>query len=299
MTTTTAQLTDFLTSARLAAIIDAARAEDLGDPPRDVTSLLTIDASRQGAAAIVARDSGTLAGAAVLPAIIERYDPQIELTPTIEDGSAMAAGAIVAELAGPLRSLLAIERTALNFLTHLSGIATLTRRFCNAIEGAGAVITDTRKTHAGLRGVEKYAVACGGGVSHRMGLHDAVLIKDNHLAHVAPEQLTAVIEAAKAKASEFDPPIAFFEVEVDTLDQLERVLPAEPDIILLDNMKLSELRAAVSMRDRLGATAVKLEASGGVTMETAGKIARTGVDRIAIGALTHSAPAIDLGMDIG
>jgi nicotinate-nucleotide pyrophosphorylase (carboxylating) len=290
-------LAQFVNARDASALIARARAEDLGPDGRDVTSELLIDTDRTGEASIRSRVVGRLCGAALLPAVVEAYDPTVALDAKLDDGARLIPGSIIAAVRGPLRSLLAIERVALNLLTHLSGIATLTARHVEAVGGTKARIYDTRKTHAGLRNLEKYAVACGGGHPHRMGLHDAVLVKDNHIAHVPPAELGDRLAALVAEARAVRPAPAFVEIEVDTLEQLKLVLPAGPDIVLLDNMKLDQLRSAVSIRDRM-APGVELEASGGVNLETVTAIARTGVDRIAVGAITHSAPALDIGMDI-
>jgi len=236
------------------------------------------------------------AGAAMLQPVIDCVDSSVELLDVHSDGSALSPGQTVARWAGPMRSILAIERTALNFMTHLSGIATLTSRFVDAVSDTSARIYDTRKTIPGLRGLAKYAVACGGGHNHRMGLHDAVLIKDNHLAAMGGDWLDALARAINS-ARDLEPAPTFIEVEVDTLDQLRQVLDLKPDMVLLDNMSLDALRSAVAMRNDLQPS-VELEASGGVTLETVAGIAATGVDRISVGALTHSAPALDLGLDL-
>jgi nicotinate-nucleotide pyrophosphorylase (carboxylating) len=206
-------------------------------------------------------------------------------------------GDVIAKLTGSLRSILTIERVALNFLTHLSGIATLTRHYVAGVQDTSAKIYDTRKTLPGLRGLEKYAVTCGGGYSHRIGLYDAVLVKDNHLAHVPAKKLQASLGKAITKARRAEPPPDFIEVEVDTLEQFRQVLACKVDVILLDNMTNTQLRKAVQLRNK-NAPQIQLEASGGVTMQTVSKIASTGVDRIAVGAITHSAPALDIALDI-
>jgi nicotinate-nucleotide pyrophosphorylase (carboxylating) len=199
---------------------------------------------------------------------------------------------VLATVTGPLRAILAAERTALNFLQRLSGVATLTHKFVAAIEGFRTQVLDTRKTTPGWRRLEKYAVRAGGGTNHRFGLHDAILIKDNHLAGLGGDVRRAV-EAARAATGNGRVPV---EVEVDTLEQLESALSARADIVLLDNMTLDQLRSAVEHRDSI-APEVKLEASGGVTLTTVRDIAATGVDRISVGAITHSAPALDIGLD--
>ncbi|MCX5661179.1 MAG: carboxylating nicotinate-nucleotide diphosphorylase [Planctomycetota bacterium] len=291
------RLADFASDADVARLIRVAREEDLGPRLDDITSRLFVPADRATVAVMRSRQKGRLSGAALLPAIAKLYDPAIALDLRGVDGQALEPGSIVAEFRGPLRSILAMERVALNFVTHLSGIASLTRQFVDVVGDAKAGVYDTRKTIPGLRGLAKYAVVCGGGHSHRMGLHDAVLVKDNHLAHLALADLPAALGAGIAQARRESPKPAFVEIEVDTLAQLEKVLPLGPDLVLLDNMTLEQLRSAVALRDRV-APKVELEASGGVRLETIRAIALTGVDRIAIGALTHSAPSLDLGLDI-
>jgi nicotinate-nucleotide pyrophosphorylase (carboxylating) len=194
---------------------------------------------------------------------------------------------------GPLRSLLTGERTMLNFMTHLSGVATVTRQFVDAVQGTRAKILDTRKTFPGWRLLEKYAVRCGGGTNHRIGLYDGVLIKDNHIAAWSESSsIAAAVETARQSA----PSGVSIEVEVDSIEQLKDAIHGHPDIVLLDNMDLDSLRASVAVRDRL-APKILLEASGGVTLATVTAIAQTGVERISVGALTHSAPALDLAFD--
>ena len=287
----------FVTPAELETLVTLARREDMGPDARDLTSELFIPATLTGRALFRARKPGQLAGVAIIPTVARLYDPRLTTHPLLTDGSALHADQALAEVAGPLRSLLAMERVALNFLTHLSGIASLTARYRAATAGTRAVICDTRKTIPGLRQLAKYAVVCGGGVSHRLGLYDAVLIKDNHLAHLGLPDLAQAVQQAVARARVLQPAPKFVQVEVDTLAQLERVLPVQPDMVLLDNMTPDLLRQAVALRDRV-APNVQLEASGGVNLDTVRDIARTGVDRISIGALTHSAPALDIGLDV-
>lgn len=291
------RLSDFISRDEVNDLIARAKAEDLGPRGIDVTSELLVPAARQGRAVFRARQAGRLAGAAILPLVARAYDPALRVTPRLDDGAVLAPGAVVAEIAGPLRAILAAERVALNLLTHLSGIATLTSRYVEGVEGTRAGIYDTRKTHAGLRKLEKYAVVCGGGRSHRMGLYDAVLIKDNHIAHLSLDELPRFLESVIAAAARRKPRPKFVMVEVDTLAQLDRVLSVGPDIVLLDNMSTDQLRDAVALRDRL-APKVELEASGGVNLGTVRAIAQAGVDRISVGAITHSAPVLDLGLDI-
>jgi nicotinate-nucleotide pyrophosphorylase (carboxylating) len=275
--------------------------EDL-DRMHDWTTVALVSADAQGRATIVARQPAAIAGLRAAEMVVTEMDRRIEWAAHVEDGEHVVAGETVAVLAGPARSLLTCERIVLNFLTHLSGIATLTGKYVAAVAGTQARIYDTRKTTPGWRRLEKYAVRCGGGRNHRTGLFDAVLIKDNHLAYGAEMTGAGRFLPAEAvrMAREFVRESAgsetIVEIEVDTLVQLAEVLPAGPDIILLDNMSLADLAAAVALRDRI-ARDVELESSGGVTLETVGAIARTGVDRISVGALTHSAAHADLGMD--
>lgn len=291
------RLADYASASELRRLIDIARLEDLGQPPRDLTSELIVPAERCSAAAFRTRDAGVLAGAALLPLIMDRYDPSVRLTPILHDGQPLKPGENIALLEGPLRSLLAIERVALNLMTHLSGVASLTAQYVATVGHAKARICDTRKTLPGLRALEKYAVACGGGGNHRMGLHDAVLVKDNHIAHLDADGLAAALHDLTVRARATNPPPAFVEVEVDTLDQLKTVLGCAVDRVLLDNMPPVMLGEAVAMRDRL-APYVLLEASGGVNLQTVRAIAASGVDIISVGALTHSAPSLDIGLDI-
>ena len=279
--------------ANAEALIALALAEDLGQCG-DLTAMATIPESASGSARFVTRAAGVIAGLPVVALLVEGFDPAVQFEPTRTDGDEIASGDEVARITGPMRSLLALERTALNFLQRLSGMATLTARFVAEVRGTRAVILDTRKTTPGWRALEKYAVRCGGGRNHRIGLYDAVLIKDNHLAWLAtaPDPIGRAIAAARDRV----PAGTVVEVEVDTLDQLDRALACGPDIILVDNLGPAGLAEAVRRRDAT-APGVLLEASGGVTLATVGALARSGVDRISVGALTHSAPALDLGLD--
>lgn len=290
-------LHDYIDQDTLRRKIAEVRFEDLGPGGVDVTGQVFIPADTACEAQMNTREAGVLAGAALLPMIAAAYDPAIVVEPQRADGDALAAGDTVATFRGALRSVLAMERIALNFATHLSGVATRTAAFVARTAGSAAAICDTRKTLPGLRALQKYAVACGGGTNHRIGLYDAMLIKDNHLAHLAPGSLHDVLAEAVARARTKHPELAFIEVEVDTLDQLEQVLDTGIDLVLLDNMSPETLARAVAMRDQR-APQVKLEASGGVTLETVAAIAATGVERISVGGLTHSAPSLDLGLDI-
>lgn len=274
--------------------------EDLADVG-DLTCDALIDEGLEAEIDVVAREPGFLAGAVVGQLVFAHLDSDVSWRSHVRDGEPIEAGTVLATVSGRVRSLLVGERTALNFLGHLSGIATLAGRFVAATTGTRAVVLDTRKTLPGYRRLHKYAVRCGGGTNHRMGLFDGVLIKDNHLAArragrgvAAADADLGVGEAVRRARSVH--PNAGIEVEVDSLEQFEEAIVDVPDIILLDNFTLADLRTAVARRDAV-AEAVKLEASGGVTLETVGDIARTGVDRISVGALTHSAPNVDIGFD--
>src|SRR5271157_1554441 len=273
-------------------LIALALAEDLAQVG-DITCTATIPSQARGTARFVARAPGVLAGLAVAGRLAGHFQLDSQWRPHLADGERLDPGSVIAEIAGPVRSILALERTALNFLQRLSGIATLTARFVAAVEGTRAAIFDTRKTTPGWRVLEKYAVRCGGGHNHRMGLYDAVLIKDNHLAYLESQSGPDAIAAAGAHA----PRSAFIEVEIDSLEQLERALRCDPDIILVDNLGPEALAEAVRRRDAI-APRIELEASGGVSLATVLDLARTGVDRISVGALTHSAPALDIALDL-
>jgi nicotinate-nucleotide pyrophosphorylase (carboxylating) len=274
-------------------LIALAIAEDLGDFG-DRTAEITIPADANGAAWVVARKEGVIAGLPIVARLAQEMELENGWTAILTDGAHVTPGTRVARVAGLMRRLLAFERTALNFLQHLSGVATLTARFVAAIDGTKATIFDTRKTLPGWRLLEKYAVRCGGGRNHRIGLFDGVLIKDNHLAWLAHhgDPIGRAVASARAHA----PAGMVVEVEVDTLGQLDRALACGPDIILLDNFDRAGLVEAVRRRDSV-APGIQLEASGGITLETVRKLAEAGVDRISIGALTHSAPALDIGLD--
>jgi nicotinate-nucleotide pyrophosphorylase (carboxylating) len=286
-----------LDPADVERVVTAALAEDLryGD---DVTTMATVPAGMTAVAEVVARQAGVLAGGPVALAVLDAAGlPPGCATVLRPDGAAVSPGEAVLSIQAPLRGLLTAERTLLNLMTRLSGIATATRAWVDAVEGTGAVVRDTRKTTPGLRLLEKYAVRCGGGANHRLGLGDAALIKDNHVAAAggigpAVDAVRAAIAARAADGS----PLLDAEVECDTLDQVKAALAAGCDLILLDNMGLADLRAAVALaRDWPG---VQLEASGGLTLAAARDVALTGVDYLAVGALTHSSPALDLGLDL-
>ncbi|MFA9477120.1 carboxylating nicotinate-nucleotide diphosphorylase [Phycisphaerales bacterium AB-hyl4] len=297
MIDTDVMLDGFASADDVAGLVQRAREEDVGPNGLDVTSRVLIAAERSGDARMVAREAGVVAGLAVLPAVAKAYDGRIEVTCGTRDGAAVVSGQTVARFVGPVRSLLAMERVALNFVSHLSGIATHTAAYVAATKGTKARVCDTRKTLPGLRSLQKYAVACGGGATHRMGLHDAMLIKDNHLVGVSLEAMTDTLRDAIGRARAMYADLKFVEVEVDTLEQLEHVLPCGAEMVLLDNMSVEQLRQAVAMRDAAGVD-VLLEASGGVTLDATAAIAATGVDRISVGGLTHSVRALDFGLDM-
>jgi nicotinate-nucleotide pyrophosphorylase (carboxylating) len=278
----------------LRRLIDWSLTEDLGWTG-DVTTLALIGPRDVGRVAVVARESGVLAGICVLPELFGLLDPQVRVEVLVPDGSVLQPGQVVAHLSGPLRALLTGERTALNFLLRLSGVATLTSQYVAQVAGTRAGVYDTRKTFPGWRLLDKYAVRAGGGRNHRMGLYDQVLIKDNHLAGWQTLPGEHSLPGAVRRCRELYPQLVV-EIEVDTLTQLQQVLPARPDIVLLDNMSPQQLAEGVALRDRL-APAVELEASGGVSLRTVGAIAQTGVERNSVGGLTHSARALDLAFD--
>ncbi|MBA2127275.1 carboxylating nicotinate-nucleotide diphosphorylase [Hyphomicrobium methylovorum] len=268
------------------AAVRAALDEDLG-LAGDITTNATIPADAHAKAVIAARKPGVVSGLDVAEIAFSEFDSSIRFARAINDGDSVTAGTVVARIEGPARAVLSAERVALNFLGRMSGIATLTRRYVDAVAGTGARIVDTRKTTPGLRAFEKYAVRCGGGFNHRVGLFDAVLIKDNHI--VAAGGIAPAIRAAKAAVGH----MTKIEIEVDTLDQLELVLREPVDCVLLDNMNPATLAKAVQLVSGRCLT----EASGGVTLETVNAIAKSGVDLISVGALTHSAPVFDFGLD--
>jgi nicotinate-nucleotide pyrophosphorylase (carboxylating) len=289
------------TAAETAAcmeLIRLARHEDLGENGHDETTSLIVgptEFSGLGSADFVARNSGVLAGLPAVELVVGFFDPVLRFEQIMQDGHRVNPGDIVAQVRGPNRSILEVERTALNFLQHLSGIATLTSQYVDAVKRLPVKILDTRKTIPGWRRLAKYAVRQGGGHNHRMGLYDGILIKDNHLAHVSmvvgrKQSIREILDCAR-KWSKL--PI---EIEVDTLDQFDEALAGKPDIILLDNMSLDMMREAVRRRNA-SAPDILLEASGGINLQTVRGIAETGVDRISVGALTHSVTALDIGLD--
>lgn len=282
-------MTDTPLGPSLEALIAVALAEDL-DERGDVTALATVPEGARFAGAFVAREAGVAAGTAVIPVTYAALDGDVSVDLLVSDGEALSPGAVLARVAGPARSVLTGERTALNLLTHLCGVATVTRGFVAAVAGTTAVIRDTRKTLPGLRALQKAAVLAGGGANHRRSLSDGILVKDNHVAAAGGVAAAAAAALAAADASEV-------QVEVDDLDELTQALEAGARSILLDNFTLADLREAVA-RCAAVEGGVFVEASGGVTLETVPAIAATGVDAIAIGALTHSVPALDIGLDL-
>lgn len=254
----------------------------------DVTTLATVAADSWSRARLVARQGGVTCGSALATSAFRALDGGVVVQLRAPDGSRVVRGETVLEISGPSRALLSAERVALNFMQRLSGVATLTSRFVDLVRGSGAQVLDTRKTTPGWRLLEKYAVRCGGGTNHRMDLESAVLIKDNHLAAVGGDVAVAV-----RRARELAAPGVVVEVECDRIEQVEAAVEAGATMILLDNMAIASLVACV----KLVAGRARLEASGGVTLETIGPIAATGVDYISVGAITHSAPAMDLALD--
>ncbi len=253
----------------------------------DATTLATVPEKATATVEITPRAAGVLCGVSIARAAFSRYLPEVEVQHEAEDGSKAVPGEPALVLTGPARGLLTVERTALNLICHLSGIATQTARWVDAIEGTGAFVRDSRKTLPGLRLLQKYAVRCGGGVNHRMGLGDAILIKDNHVA--AAGSVSAAIRAARAHAPEL-----LMEVEVDSLGQFDEAIAEGAELVLLDNFTPEQCLDAVRRRPEN----VKLEASGGLTLDVARAYAETGVDYLAVGGLTHSSPSLDLGLDL-
>jgi nicotinate-nucleotide pyrophosphorylase (carboxylating) len=285
----------------LRQLIRLAVREDLAQQ-NDWTTVALVDAEQQGRAVLVAREAGIAAGIKAAPIVIDAMQANIRWQPATHDGDAVTAGTVLAEIAGSARDLLTCERALLNLIGRLSGVATLTRQYVQQIAGTKARIYDTRKTIPGWRRVEKYAVRCGGGMNHRTGLFDGLLIKDNHLSLCAVRNVSPAEAVHRARefvrqavATGIAEPMPI-EIEIDQLAQLNDVLVARPDLILLDNMSPTALREAVVQRNTT-ASDVQLEASGGVTLETVREIAETGVDRISVGALTHAARSLDVALD--
>lgn len=288
------------------ALVRLAVREDL-ERQQDWTTLALVGPDRHGAADLVARQGGVAAGIQAAIVALDEMMADVVLSQAVPDGQRIEAGALLGRLTGSVRDLLTCERIVLNLVGRLSGIATLASEFVQAVSGTKARLYDTRKTTPGWRRLEKFAVRCGGARTHRMGLYDAILIKDNHLAQFAgpgeppgdaASRAIATVRSflASDAALEQDPAAMILEIEVDSLEQLAAVLPQRPHIVLLDNMPLDMLRQAVALRDRV-APQVELEASGGVRLSTVREIAETGVDRVSVGALTHSARSLDVGLD--
>lgn len=279
-----------LSAESIREVVERALREDVGRG--DLTTLALIPVETHAEARVVVREAGVVAGLPVLAAVFAAVDPTLVVAPRVVDGAAVSAGAVIAHVSGPARGVLTGERVALNLAQRLSGIATLTARYVAAVGELPARVLDTRKTTPGLRALEKYAVRVGGGLNHRFGLHDAILIKDNHLALLAAQGLG--IGEAMRRAQAAAGPLVRVEVEADTVEQAREAAEAGADLILLDNMAPEELRAAVAAV----AGRARLEASGGITLETIRAVAETGVDYISVGALTHSARALDISLDI-
>lgn len=269
--------------------VRAALQEDLGRAG-DITTLATIPADAQARVVIASREEGVIAGMPLARSAFAAINPNISFETVIDDGGRVKPGSVVARIEGRARDVLSAERVALNYLGHMSGIATATAQFADKIAHTHAKVVCTRKTTPGLRAFEKYAVRCGGGANHRFGLDDAILIKDNHIAVVG--SVAATIEAAR----DYIGHLVKIEVEVDTLDQLAEALPAKPDVVLLDNMDAATLKKAVAMVHKMN-PATKTEASGGIKLDTIAEKAEAGVDYISTGWITHSSPVLDLGLD--
>jgi nicotinate-nucleotide pyrophosphorylase (carboxylating) len=279
-----------LRTETIRAIVRTALAEDIG--AGDITTEAAVPAELRANAFIIAKESAVVAGMPLVEAVFAELDSRVEVKTLAQDGVRVTKGCRVCDIAGPARAILTGERVALNFLQRLSGIATLTRQFVDAVKGTKAQVLDTRKTTPTLRALEKYAVAVGGGTNHRLGLFDVVMIKDNHraiLARLGPNALGDAVARVRRQH-----PTAPVIIEADTLDQVEEALAAGADHVLLDNMTLDELREAVT----LVAGRAKTEASGGVRLDTVAAIAATGVDYISVGALTHSARAVDFSLEV-
>ncbi len=275
----------------LEATIDRALAEDLGSG--DATTSALVPPGLMASASFVAKSDGVLAGIGVALAVMKRVDPSLHTVAKLADGDALEGGETLATVSGPMASILMAERTALNFIQRTCGIASLTARYVKAIEGTGAVIVDTRKTAPGLRALDKYAVVIGGGRNHRRNLSDGVLIKDNHIAALRKDGLSLdqIVSRARANA----PHTVKIEIEVETVADAQVAVEAGADIIMLDNMSVTEMRKAVI----LAKGKCLVEASGGITLSNVAEVAKTGVDLISIGALTHSVQAMDIALDYG
>jgi nicotinate-nucleotide pyrophosphorylase (carboxylating) len=281
----------------LQPLLTLALDEDIG--PGDLTSNVLIDTEDSARGDLLVKAEGVAAGLLFIPSILQRVDGRLTFERGCEDGDRVQAGQVLGAIRGPVRPLLTVERTLLNFTQALSGIATYTSRYVDEVAGTDAVVLDTRKTTPGWRYLEKYAVRMGGGVNHRTGLHDGVLIKDNHLAVRAPNHLGETIAGLVREARSRISPEIPIQVEIESIDYLEEVLASHPDVVLLDNMTVAMVREAVVRRDRqFGDKGPALEASGGITLANVRAMADAGVDRISIGALTHSAPILDISLEV-
>lgn len=282
---------ELLDAEEIRRTVQLALSEDIGSG--DVTTLATVPEQAMATALMRARESLVVAGLPLAEAVFHELSDKVLITQSMRDGERAVSGDLLLRISGPARAILSAERVALNFVQRLSGVATLTAQFVEAVKGTHATILDTRKTTPGWRRLEKYAITCGGGKNHRLGLFDMVLIKDNHLAALQdalPNAIAAAVQRARAKFPQLK-----VEVEADTLQQVDQALAVRADLVLLDNMTLDQLRtAAEKCRGR-----AKTEASGGVNLATVRRIAETGVDFISVGALTHSARAVDIGLDFG
>jgi nicotinate-nucleotide pyrophosphorylase (carboxylating) len=280
---------ELLSADEIRRAVQLALAEDVGGG--DLTTLATIPASAMAKAVMVAREPLVVAGVPVAEAVFQQLSETVSVVPGAREGDQVKAGQVLLQVSGPAQALLTAERVALNFIQRLSGVATFTRQFVDAVQGTRARILDTRKTTPGLRRLEKYAVVCGGGHNHRVGLFDHILIKDNHLAALRDAKPNAVAAAVALARKRY--PQHKVEIEADSLEQVEQALDAGSDIILLDNMNVVQLRVAVQQARGRAET----EASGGVNLANVRQIAETGVDYISVGAITHSARAVDIALD--
>lgn len=285
------ELPNIFETSDVDVLIDLALAEDLGPDGKDVTSESTVPVEEYAEAHLVARESCVLSGVEVAAKVFHKVNPELVCEVRVQDGNLVEKGGVVLVIKGSARSILTAERVALNFIQHMCGVATGTAEYVKAAGNPDVMLLDTRKTTPGLRIFEKYAVLCGGGTNHRIGLYDAVLIKDNHLASWAKKHGTGVGAAVAEARAQY--PNLKIEVEVDTVEQLKEALTAKPDWVLLDNMPPKILRKCVALCKGV----CKTEASGGINLNTIYDIAQTGVDAISVGALTHSAPSIDLALD--
>ncbi len=290
-------LLDDITREAATKAVALALAEDLSECG-DITSAALVEPCITASARFIFKEPAVLAGVPVVMEVCRQVSPDLALHALADDGARVERGAGPLEIRGDARAILAAERTAINFLSHLSGVATLTRAFVEAVAGTSAEILDTRKTLPGLRALQKYAVRCGGGVNHRFGLYDQVLAKDNHLALLRRAGGQTRLDEALKKIRDRVAPGIVIEIEAKTTDEVEAALAAGADIIMLDNMTLSEMAVAVMTVRRSQRARVLVEASGGVTLETVRAVAETGVDRISVGALTHSPRSIDISLEI-